>query len=290
MIDLHIHTTNSDGTDSVSVVLEKANERNIKLISITDHNSVNAYKELNESRRLYNGEIISGVEISTSYKGQNIEILGYGIDTDYIASYLEKAFSRNSDYQNTLFNTLYNAYKEIGVRMDVTEYDPTIDKFARPVLCKDIISHPENSKFFLDADNMSDIGKFYRNEMYNPDSPLYIDFSFTMPDINSVLDAIHNSGGLAFLAHLYVYNERVYKELNELAEYDFDGFECMYPSFTKEQTNQLIKFCKENKFYISGGTDYHGKRRPGINLGVGNGNMQVEYDYISDWIQLINKI
>lgn len=137
---------------------------------------------------------------------------------------------------------------------------------------------------------MSDIGKFYRNEMYNPDSPLYIDFSFTMPDIQSVIDAIHNSGGLAFLAHLYVYNKRVYNDLSEIAQYDFDGFECKYPSFTQAQSENLITFCKSNSLYCSGGSDFHGKRRPEISMGTGDGNLTIEYTDVSAWINKLELI
>lgn len=148
MIDLHIHSTYSDGSNSPTEILRIAQEQKLEYISITDHNSVDAYNELRKTRNLFEGKIISGVEISTSYKGQNIEILGYGIDIKSIEVFLNKHFKKNENQQSIIFNTLYNAYKKIGVRMDITEYDPTIDKFSRPILCKDIISHPENAKFF----------------------------------------------------------------------------------------------------------------------------------------------
>ena len=83
MTDLHIHTNNSDGSDSVSQILEKAQAMGINLISITDHNKVSAYRELKDKkiRSGFSGEIISGTELTTTLDGETIEILGYGINT-----------------------------------------------------------------------------------------------------------------------------------------------------------------------------------------------------------------
>lgn len=83
MIDLHLHTNHSDGTDSVEELLENAEKQKLEIISITDHNSVGAYFELEknpEIRKKFNGEIVVGSEIKTTFKDTNIEILAYGID------------------------------------------------------------------------------------------------------------------------------------------------------------------------------------------------------------------
>ena len=83
MIDLHIHTNHSDGTDSVEELLKKAEAKKLEVISITDHDSVGAYYELEEKpelRKLFSGKIIIGSEFKTCYKRVPIEILGYGID------------------------------------------------------------------------------------------------------------------------------------------------------------------------------------------------------------------
>lgn len=83
MIDLHLHTNHSDGTDSVEELLENAERQKIEIISITDHNSVGAYYELEknpEMRRKFSGEIVIGSEIKAIFNDINIEILAYGIN------------------------------------------------------------------------------------------------------------------------------------------------------------------------------------------------------------------
>ena len=82
MIDLHLHTNYSDGTDSVEELLENAERQQLELISITEHETVAAYVELQNSeiREKFKGEIITGVELKAIYNNHNIEVLGYGVD------------------------------------------------------------------------------------------------------------------------------------------------------------------------------------------------------------------
>ena len=82
MIDLHMHTLHSDGTDTVEELLKNAENHGLEIISITDHDSVASYKELenDDVRRLYSGKIIVGAELKTHYNGIPIEVLAYGVD------------------------------------------------------------------------------------------------------------------------------------------------------------------------------------------------------------------
>ena len=81
-IDMHTHTNHSDGSSTVENSLKKAEQLGLSIISISDHNTISAYDEIdkNNIRSLYNGEIVPGVEITTTYNGEVIEILGYGFD------------------------------------------------------------------------------------------------------------------------------------------------------------------------------------------------------------------
>jgi len=82
MIDLHIHTVNSDGEFTTEEILKKAQSRNLAMVSITDHNSVSAYSDLDKLniRELYDGKIIIGTELEFVYNGKLFDLLGYGVD------------------------------------------------------------------------------------------------------------------------------------------------------------------------------------------------------------------
>lgn len=91
MVDIHSHTTYFDGSSSVDELLSEAQKLNLSLLSITDHNTIQAHFELQNSniRDRFKGEIISGIEITTTYKGETIGVLGYGLDLETMQKFLD---------------------------------------------------------------------------------------------------------------------------------------------------------------------------------------------------------
>ena len=92
MIDIHTHTKYSDGSSTVKELLEEAQIKELTLLSITDHNTIDAYRELSdpETRNLFKGKIIPGIEITTTYNKEIIEILGYGFDLNKMNQFLKE--------------------------------------------------------------------------------------------------------------------------------------------------------------------------------------------------------
>lgn len=95
MIDLHTHTKHSDGSSSTEELLKAAEQQGLSTLSITDHNTIAAYNDLKDygTRTLFKGKIITGVEITTTYKGEVIEVLGYNFDIKKMQELLEKKCS-----------------------------------------------------------------------------------------------------------------------------------------------------------------------------------------------------
>ena len=89
-IDLHTHTNYSDGGVSLDHSLKEAEAVGLSLFSVSDHNTVAAYSALDESRHLFSGAILPAVELSTTFKGDVIEILGYGIDVGKMSTLIGK--------------------------------------------------------------------------------------------------------------------------------------------------------------------------------------------------------
>ena len=116
MIDLHTHTTYSDGTDTVKELFKKANNIGLEIISITNHDDVSAYKELENIniKHYYNGKIIAGCEFTTHFDNRLIEVLGYGFDYKKIDNYLNSYYTNefNKKTKITLFNRLLNKINE----------------------------------------------------------------------------------------------------------------------------------------------------------------------------------
>lgn len=267
MIDLHIHTKYSNGKYNVKSLLEEAENKKISLIAITDYNTVDAYYELRnlKVRNIFSGNILSGIEVITIYNGEVISILGYGFDINNIQKFLNNHVLSFEEINIKEYQLIYNQYKKLGIVFDEAKiiFNPKTESCIIS-LAKEIIKHPENYKFLGNREIQS-IDEFVKNEFYNFKSKLFVDKSILFPTLNDVIDAIHKSGGLVFLANPFMYSLNITNSLEKIFSiYDFDGVEVLYPSVTKEQLTYLINVCKGKKLFICGGS--YNNVNIGINL------------------------
>lgn len=288
MIDLHTHTKHSDGSSTTEELLKEAEKAGLKILSITDHNSIAAYNDLKDygTRTLFKGKIITGVELNTIYKGEIIEILGYNFDIKKMQELLNKNFLTFEQTQLKEFELIKKQYRKIGVLFDEANiiFDPKIES-SRISFVKEIKKYRENDKFFLFEESLKTDTGFTRNEIFNPKSPLYVDMTSLFPSLEKTIDIIHEANGFAFLAHVYAYSPNISKDLiNIIRNYDLDGIECFYTTFTKEQSHYLVDLCLERNMYMCGGSDYHGTRKKNHNIGTGNNNLNIDETIIKSWI------
>lgn len=286
MIDLHMHTVYSDGTNTCKEILEKAQKNNLSYISITDHNNCRVYKELanQEIRNIFKGKIIRGVELNTKILGIPIEILGYNVDTEYINKNVGNIYistkERNIIEVKRIYDICIKNKIEVGENF-VENYNP--DMYASKYLHQIITNNTENRKY-IDEDAWENSNIFYRKYMSNPKTLFFVDTDDIIPDFEQVSNLVKNAGGLIFIPHIYEYRENSEKILlNILKNHKIDGIECFYTTFTKEQNEYLLKLCKQNNYYISGGSDYHGDFKPGIEMATGFGNLEIEENIIDNW-------
>lgn len=289
MIDLHSHTTYSDGSDSVEELLIKAQSLGIELLSITDHNSVKAYydKVYLNYQQYFKGNIIKGVEITTTYQGEIVEVLGYGYDLDAMNQLLEENVLTFENKQKKEYELLKKGFEKANFTFDINniQYDPTKES-ARKHFYHEMMQYPENVERLENKSSLESSSKFTRQEVYNPSSPYYIDQSSLYPSLEKTVSMIHEAGGIALLAHLYIYkNAPTFRVdlLEIVSKFKLDGVECHYSTFTKEQREDLMNFCQENNLLKSGGSDYHGTRKPTITLGSGMGDLKVPENITEDW-------
>ena len=295
MIDLHMHTNHSDGTDSVEELLKNAEKQNLELISITDHDQVSAYYELEENpslRNLFSGKIIVGSELKTYFDKVPIEILAYGFDYKKIKIHrinIEKMQKEVLEKEKEIARSLGLKFNEENTYIDI--HDPTI-QWASFSLGTELLKYEENKEISAKIGEFT-LTSFFRVHQSNVNSPFFVDETYALIDINETIKRIHEAGGLAFLAHGYEYPFQNSNETIEkiLATTDIDGAECIYPTFSAKQTEDIMNICKKYNKFISGGSDYHAKNKPNINLGTGlNNNIKIEYEIIKSWADKIGKI
>lgn len=296
MLDLHIHTNNSDGTSSTLDVLKEAQNSGLYAISITDHNTCEAYEELKgiNIADYYTGKIISGCEFNTSIMGIGIELLGYNVDTDYLNKILPNEYKVALTDKNMIqAKILINICNELGIIIDKEVIDGLNKyRYATDEIFKNITIHPENKKHFKDDvwnyGSIENGNLFYREYLCNPDSEFFISSEPFYPKVEEVTGYIKDAGGLVFIPHIFEYKNNAIKILETLLEnYEIDGIECYYSLFEKEETEYILKLCKDRDLLISGGSDYHGGNKPYIKIGTGKGTLNVPDHIISNWAEFI---
>lgn len=291
MIDIHMHTIYSDGDKTVEDVLKMCEERKLEYISITDHNNCGAYyDETLKNNNIFSGTIIKGCELNAEFQNKAIEILAYNINTDIIMAWREKYYSIDQIKSNTkkIYDRFLSILDKKGIIYNKENIRPQKDEkeyIERPIW-EEIVKHPEN-KDIIGEEYFNSLGIFFRKEITNPNSEYFLNRVGTFPKVKEVVDIIHQAGGKAFLAHPFEYkfNDTI-KFINDLMqEVELDGIECFHPSSADDDKKDiLVDYARKNNLYISGGSDYHGKLKPDIQIGLGRGNLSISKEFIEEWL------
>jgi len=290
MIDLHIHTNNSDGKYSVKELLIMAEKAGLKTISFSDHNSIGAYDELKniEIEKYYSGKIVPGVEFSIKYQGKLFHMLGYNFDIKKMnqCKFLDK---RGKDEviqdERDMLEYLISVCKKLNIKLsDNLEIKGTND-LANEVIQYDMRKHKENNEILDQLFGKDRKISFWRGHVTNPESPFFIDLTKNLPTPEEAANEIHNAGGLVVLPHVFEYksidNKQFLEDMYNLGI--LDGIECIHNKHTEEKIEYLRNYCKEKKLFMTGGSDFHREEKQ--TLGHGNFRKTPITDEYAMWIK-----
>lgn len=255
MFDFHLHTTKSDGVLSVEEMLDTLHLSSIQPFSITDHNHALAYECFDYN----NYPCIPGTEIATSYKGEIIEILGYGINPQVINAWYRDFYSQDNlkHIEITLFKRIQECAKKQNYLFDESLQLECFEKGSSKK-----IMYQELSKNNLEfAKSYPTYKIFFRKGLSNPDSPFFIHEADTYLSFDETINLIHRAGGKAFLAHIFEYDAFRKNGYIEEVKDRLDGIECFHPSIPMRESVKLFKYCEDNHLYVSGGSDFHKPER-----------------------------
>jgi len=258
MIDLHMHTMFSDGRRTLEEILVEAENLGLTAISITDHETISANKELEkpEVRKLFSGKILPGVEITTVIDGTMVHVLGYGIDWRKIKPKMRTM--SQAEVMQLLFLAIKNKIDSFGFDIDVK--DKSVFDIQKDVI-ELIDKYPEKfPQIDLTPQNkgMTKGNVLWWQHLYNKNSILHIDINHIFSTPDEVINMIRSSGGKVILAHPAQYYGDKENVIKFMLDKQIDGIECYHYSATPEYRDYLIEFCKKNNLMITGGSDYHG--------------------------------
>ena len=270
-IDLHIHTTESDGTCTPAEVVHYAKKNGLRAIAITDHDTAAGFRAAAAEGERIGLEVIPGIEISTTFFGP-VHILGYYIDPS--SAELEQVLDwvlRDRDERN---RTIARRMKADGLPVDYEDMRARFGSaIGRPHFAE-ILVELGLAKDVKDAfDRFVEKGRRY----YEPRHFL---------SLERALWIIGRSGGIPVLAHPFQYrlNDTRLRELIEHAKkYGLKGIECRYSGYDAEQSGYLLSLADEYSLLTTGGSDFHGTVKPHISLGTGiGGTLEVPYSCLEE--------
>lgn len=290
MIDMHMHTIYSDGDKTVEDILKMCEERKLEYISITDHNTCKQYEDDALNKNIFTGKIIKGVEMNATFKNKKIEVLGYKIkNPKIIEEWSQKFFSEEMlrKQQEESKRKLLNICDKKGIIYDENKIEKNISStdYITIYIYKELIRHKEN--YAILGEFAESLNVFIRKGLMNPNSEYYTGSdNVPNPMYKDVIDVVHKAGGLAFLAHPFEYRfDDTIGFIDELRkEKELDGIECFHPSADEDRIGILIEYANKHNLYISGGSDYHGRKKPDVEIGVGKGNLNIPKEFVEKWI------
>lgn len=280
-IDLHSHSTHSDGTLTPSELLNLAKKNNIDVLAITDHDDIEGSKKLIESN--HQGiTVYSGIELNAKVPKGQIHILGYNFDLyDEALNKRLKELKENSKSNIMLYiKQLENDFNIFLPKDDIESLLNRDGNIGRPQLALILIKHgycvtvKEAFEKYLKDDKVRKEKLWVEKE--------------------ECISLITNAGGIPVLAHpftLKLTDEELYEEIKYLVSIGLKGIEIIHSNSTEEQRNYYKKLAKEFNLITTGGTDFHGQEvKPDIELGSGiNNNVQVDELTINFLNKVVNR-
>lgn len=274
-IDLHVHTTASDGTESPREAVEIARANGIKAIAITDHDTVLGCREAMEAGAELGVEVVPGIEFGTKY-GIAVHMLGYYLDLEAPAlTEMTRSIVEDRDQRN---EKTVKLMQENGINVS---YEEMKQRFG------EVIGRPHFAHILMETGLAESVPDAFSRLLGK--GMKYHQYRHTL-EIEEVIECIVNSGGVAVLAHPFQYKKND-AELRELIEhcmkFGLKGMECRYSGYTEEQVAYLEALAEEYGLVKTGGSDFHGENKPRIKLGHGiEDNLSVPYS----WLEELKKI
>lgn len=276
MIDLHVHSVFSDGSDTPTQIIKKAQKIKLQGIALTDHDCIEGLEEAEREAIKLGVPFYNGIELSTSF-GENrlLHILGINYDRKN-TEFLNKYYAYRKRREGTL-PQLFDALAKKGVTVNVNElYNYTDCKYIdRLCVVKWLVDHEYAESLYHAWVNYVDTIPYAKGELLEPEE---------------AFEMIKAGGGKSYLAHFQKYigfegynKELRYKFLKELQNVGLDGIEAYYPSFTKQEEAEVNEYVRNLGLISSGGTDYHGLYRLNNELGIGDGSFMVPDKLVEDF-------
>lgn len=272
-IDLHVHSTYSDGTLTPEELVREALFLGLSALALTDHDCVGGIDRARKAAGGSDLEIISGIELSCEHEDKEIHLIGLFID-EKNAQLSQKL----NDFRNSRDNRNRRMVEKLRCEaaFDI-DYEQLLQEYPDSVITRAHIA-----RYLAEHHLVKDRDTVFRRYI-GDGCPYYVPRPKITPQEGIRL--IHDAGGAAFLAHPILYHmntARLYDLTGMLAKSGLDGIEAVYSAYQPGDEQNMKKIAAKYRLLISGGSDFHGANKPYIRLGCGTGHMPIPADILTD--------
>ncbi len=268
IVDLHMHSTASDGQYAPEALVKKVKEAGIGLMALTDHDSVGGVREAERAADEAGIEFIAGIELSIRHENE-LHMLGYGIDIQDQA--LQKFCAQLVRDRETRAERIITYLDSKGVK--VTEEE------VREKAGSNLIGRPHFAQILLEKGYVSSIQEAFDRYLATEE---FSRIERPKPTAEEGLAMIHNAGGIAVLAHphsLKKTGKALKEEVRALKERGMDGIESYYSTHTPKQVAEYHALAQSFQLLETAGSDFHGEKvKPAIFLGKKAGGRELLVD------------
>lgn len=278
IVDLHVHSTESDGTFTPTEVIAEAKKAGLSAIALTDHDTATGIRKAMGAAKEAGIELIPGIELSTAYtfpgkkQEKEIHIVGLYINPD--DPELLKMTAEFRECRDKRNEKMIAALQEEG-------FPITMEALlaANP---DSVITRANIARFLYEHGWIKSVTEAF--DKYIGDGCRCYVGRFKVSPMEAV-SLIKRTGGIAILAHPLLYHlgvEQLQLLIDDLKAVGLDGIEAIYSTYTTGEEQLVKRIAKENDLLISGGSDFHGENKPAIKLGTGRGHLYIPYSVLAD--------
>ena len=261
-VDLHMHTTHSDGTFLPRDLVRLAKEKGLRCISVTDHDTMSSFEECAEEAEKLGVELIPGIEISADFEPGTLHILGFFMDRNHAK--LKATLAEIQKAREERNPQIVEKLNKLGIAITFKEVEAESGgkqvgrpHFARVLLKKGVVKTMEEA---------------FRKYLAKG-KPAYVDKRRLSS--REALQRIREAGGIASIAHpkqMRLEEPELSKEIERLVEEGLGGLEAYNSCQNREEAQLYTRLAKRFNLFVTGGSDFHGANKPDVELGnLGDG-------------------
>jgi len=263
LIDLHSHTNESDGTCSPAELVQEAVRAGVKVLGITDHDTFRGFDQAAPLARRAGVEVVCGIELSTKLQGHSVHLLGYFLGDNGLKNFrtwvLEMQKSRRE--RNV----------RLAARLRELGFDITLEEAEKRG--RGMTGRPHFAQLLVQKGYVANLRQAF-DEYLDESAKGYV--HRIEPQLSEGVARIREAGGIASLAHPVRVRADVPALLPELCEAGLNAIEAYHSDHTPGDTRQYLGLAQRYGLMVTGGSDFHGAVKPGVQLGTGyNGNLRI---------------